>query len=239
MRTAATTLRLLAATAVASACTPKPPSADLFPLESGHRWTYRQVVEMEDNTRDVGSLVLHALGPEDFEGKPAFHRRSDDGLHYWLRRDAGGIYRVAMRHELDAEPAKDPAPRFVLKEPLAVGTEWQASTVAYLLKRRQGFPPEIRHEGKPVMMRYEIEALNETVSVPAGRYEGCLRLRGHATMRLYADPVAGWRDMPLTTTEWYCRGPGLVKLERDEPAARMAYLTGGKLTLELSRWDAP
>lgn len=230
---------VIAAAMVGSACTPKPPSADLFPLEAGHRWTYRQVIDWEDDTRDVSSLVLRTTGTEDFEGKPAFHRRSDDGLHYWLRRDETGIYRIASRHELTAEPTKDPAPRFVLKEPLAVGTEWQSQTVAYLLKRRQGFPPEIRHEGKPVTMRYEIEALNETVTVPAGRYEGCLRLRGQASLRLYADPVAGWRDMPLTTTEWYCRGPGLVKLERNEPATRMAYLTGGRLTLELDDWSRP
>ena len=34
-----------------------------------------------------------------------------------------GIYRVAMRHELQPEALKDAAPRYVLKEPIAVGIE--------------------------------------------------------------------------------------------------------------------
>jgi len=59
--------------------------------------------------------------------------------------------------------------------------------------------------------------------------------RGVAVLRLFADPVSGRRDLPLATTEWYCRGVGLVRLERDEPAGS-ALLSGGKLTMELVDW---
>ena len=214
------------------------PSAELFPLEPGHRWTYRQVTELEDGAHDVAALVLRTLPGEDFEDRPAFRRRSDDGVLYWLRRDASGVYRVATRHELQAEPVKDAAPRYVLKEPLVPGTEWQAPTIPYLLKRTQGYPPELRNEGKPVAMRYAIEALEESVAVPAGRFENCLRVRGSGTLRLYADGSAGWRDIVLTTREWYCPGPGLVKLERDEPA-KSPFLIGGTLRLELQAWEHP
>lgn len=227
---------LAAAALLAAGCDRPPPSADLFPLDGGHRWTYRQLTELEDDSRDDTTLVMRTLPSEDFEGKPAFRRRSDDGVNYWLRRDETGIRRIASGHELAQEPTRDAPGRYVLKEPLAVGTEWQAPTIPYLLKRRQGFPQELRHEGKQVMMGYRIEALKESVTVPAGRYEGCLRVRGQASLRLYADAVAGWKDIPLTTTEWYCPGPGLVKLERVEPA-KSPYLTGGKLTLELQEWD--
>lgn len=229
----------LGAVALAAGCGQQGgPSAELFPLEPGHRWTYRQVTELEDGARDVVSLVLRTLPGEDYEDRPAFRRRSDDGVLYWLRRDASGIYRVASRHELQPEPVKDAAPRYVLKEPLAVGTEWQAPTVAYLLKRTQGYPPEVRNEGKPVAMRYAIEALHETVTVPAGRFERCVRVRGSGALKLFADGTAGWRDMPLTTLEWYCPGPGLVKLERDEPA-KSPFLIGGRLTMELQEWERP
>ncbi len=231
-------LLALAALSAAGCAPAPPPSAALFPLEAGHQWTYRQHAELEDGSVESGWLLLNSLPSEDYEGQAAYRRHSEDGVDYWLRRDATGIYRVAMRGELDNEPTKDPLPRYVLKEPLAVGTEWQSNTVAYLLQRRQGFPPEIRHESKPVVMRYAIEALQETVTVPAGRFEGCLKVRGQGVLKLYADAVAGWRDLPLTTLEWYCPGPGLVKLERDEPA-RSPFLTGGKLTLELQTWQRP
>jgi len=55
-------------------------------------------------------------------------------------------------------------------------------------------------------------------------------------MRLFADPVVGWRDLPLTTTEWYCKGVGLVRVVREEPAAS-TFLSGGTLTMELTSWE--
>lgn len=227
-----------AAAALAGCGDTPAPSAELFPLEPGHRWVYRQQIEMVGGQGDGHWLTVETLPSEDYAGAEAFRRRSADGVDYWLRRDATGIYRVASKHDLQEEPVKDEAPRYVLKEPLAVGTEWQASTVPYLLARRQGFPMEVRHEGKAVPMRYAIEALDEAVTVPAGRFEPCLKVRGQAVVRLYADGVVGWKDMPLTTTEWYCRGPGLVKLLREEPANSI-FLAGGTLELELHSWSPP
>lgn len=85
-------------------------------------------------------------------------------------------------------------------------------------------------------MVYTIDALGETVDTRAGRFTDCLRVRGQASLRLFADPVAGWRDMPLTTTDWYCKGVGLVRLVREEPA-RSTFLSGGTLTMELTDWQ--
>jgi hypothetical protein len=85
-------------------------------------------------------------------------------------------------------------------------------------------------------MVYTIEAVDEKVAVRAGHFERCLRISGKASLRLFADPVQGWRDVPLTTTEWYCPGPGLVKLRREEPIGS-TFLTGGTLTMELIEWQ--
>ena len=84
-------------------------------------------------------------------------------------------------------------------------------------------------------MTYTIEALGEKLQTRAGAFENCVRVRGVAALRLFADPVVGWKDMPLVTTEWYCAGVGLVKLVREEPA-ESTFLTGGKLTMELVDW---
>ncbi len=117
-----------------------------------------------------------------------------------------------------------------------VGTQWQASTTAYLLQRRNEFPREIRHTHPSIPMQYQIEAVNEAVDTPAGKFEQCLRVKGSATVRLYADPTSGWKDLPLTTLEWYCPGVGLTRLERSEPAGS-GFLVGGTLRMELSAWQ--
>lgn len=228
-----------AAAALTAGCAERPDAQSgvaYFPLAAGHHWAYAMTAEFDGNTLERESVVLSALGRESIAGGPAWRRRSASGVDYWLRADAGGIYRVASKTDLEAAPQFDAAPRYVLKAPLAVGTTWQAATTAYLLRRRQTFPPEIRHTQQPVAMTYRIEALGQKVDSPAGQFNDCIRVRGLATMHLFVDPVNGVRDLPLTTLEWYCKEVGLVRLERNEPASSTS-LYGGKLKMELTEWQ--
>lgn len=215
------------------------PGHELFPLNPGTSWTYRTVTESgEAGEREESRLVLRALEPETLpDGRRASHRRSEDGMDWWLLTDAGGIQRVASKSDSDPEIQIDAPGRYVLKNPLSVGTEWRASTAAYLLKRPQQYPPELRHAHRDITMSYRIEATDEVVETPAGHFSGCLRVEGRATLRLYIDPVNGWGDVPLETTEWYCPGPGLVKLRRVEPG-RTSFLVGGRYLMELIEWHA-
>jgi hypothetical protein len=227
---------LLAALPWLGSCS-RPGAEGWFPLAAGQHWAYAVQTERENGPVEREQWLLSTHGeesPAGLAGGPAWRRRSDSGVDYWLRSDASGIYRVASKSDVEDQARPDPAPRYVLKAPYSVGTEWQASTVAYLLQRKDAFPREIRHSQPPVPMRYRIEARDEAVEVPAGRFEGCLRVRGEAQLRLFADPVQGWRDLPLVTLEWYCPGVGLVRLQREETAGS-AFLSGGRLQMELLR----
>lgn len=207
----------------------------LFPLAAGHRWVYSVTSEFEGQTPERETLRLEAAGRDDLDDQPTWRRRSASGVDYWLRSDASGIYRVASKSDLDAAPIADAQRRYVLKAPIAVGTQWQASTVPYLLRRRQEFPRELRHSHPALPMTYVIEALGQRLETPAGAFDRCLRVRGTASARVYADAVVGWSDLPLTTLEWYCPGVGLARLERHEPASS-TFLEGGTLTMELQSW---
>ena len=191
-----------------------PQDDSLFPLAGGHRWAYDVTTEWENDVVEHEPRVIETLGRDRLESGEAWRRRSDSGVDYWLKSDASGIYRVATKNDLQDEPEADKEPRYVLKTPVAVGTSWRSTTTAYLLQRRQEFPREIRHSHPAVPMNYSIEAVGEAVAVRAGRFENCVRVKGVAALRLFADPVVGWKDMALTTTEWYCPGVGLVKLVR-------------------------
>ena len=235
----AAALAALSVTVTLAGCQRGTPAEGWFPLEAGHRWTYRVETRGDDDASpERESLTLRTTGAEALPGlgAAAWHRRSDSGVDYWLRADASGIYRVASKSDLEPEPTPDTPQRFVLKAPYAVGTQWQATTTAYLLMRRNEYPRELRYTHPGVPMTYQIEATREAVATPAGRFERCLRVRGVASMRVYADPASGWRDLPLTTLEWYCPGVGLVRVERSEPAGS-AFLSGGTRTLELESWE--
>ena len=235
-RPAARAAALLLAAALLAGCSGPPPGLPYFPLEAGRHWQYELRSEWENNTSEREPLALATLGEEPLDaGGKAWRRRSDGGVDYWLRADATGIFRVASKHDLEAEPQIDKPTRYVLKMPLAVGSSWQAPTTTYLLRRNADFPPEIRHTHKPVQMTYRIEALGQKLSTRAGSFDDCIKVAGSALIKLFADPVVGFRDLPLNTTEWYCKGVGLVKMQRDEPA-KSTFLTGGTMTLELIEW---
>jgi hypothetical protein len=205
-------------------------------LAEGHRWTYQVSTEFENSKSERNTLVLRNVGSAELADGPAWQRQSDSGMNYWLRQDETGIYRVASRHALHAQYQTDTPVRYVLKAPLQVGTQWSASTTAYLLHRPNEFPREIRHTHPSVPMRYTLEALKQSVDTLAGRFDDCLLVKGVGVVRLFVDPVAGIKDMPLTSREWYCAGVGLVKLIREEPAVS-TFLGGATMTLELSAWQ--
>lgn len=209
-----------------------------FPLASGHRWTYTVTTRSGSDAVERETQTMITLGRDTLvlDDKPAWQRRSDSGVNYWLRADASGVVRVASKSDMQVDPVADAPGRFVLKAPYVVGTQWQANTTAYLLMRTNEYPREIKHSHPAVPMTYQIEAVADKVQTPAGSFSPCLRVKGFATLKVFVDPMTGFKDQPLTTLEWYCRGVGLVKLERNEPSGS-PMLIGGSRTLELEDWE--
>ena len=230
-------LLLLFTVLLLPACADKPLGDALFPLAEGHRWTYRVNTAIdEDGSVREETLTLANRGLETIDGGAAWKRRSDSGIDYWHRSDASGIYRVAAKGPLDVAPQADNPRRYVLRQPLAVGTAWEAPTLTYVLARKNEVPHALRHVIKPVPMNYRVAALAETVQTPAGRFENCVRVDGRAEIRLYVDALFQWRQIPLEAREWYCPGVGLVKLERKEPSPTK-FMVGGTVTMELVAWQ--
>lgn len=226
----------LAAIALLAACSDRPAGDRLFPLGEGHAWSYRVTTVIdEDGTSQRSVHEVRNRGRDTFDGEPAWRRRTLDGNDYWLRVDETGIYRVASKNALDVAPRADADRRYVLRLPIAVGTRWEASTLPYVLARTNELPHALKHVVQPLSMAYRIDALDERVEVPAGRFEGCVRVAGTALIRLYSDELRQWRESPLNTLEWYCPAVGLVRLERQEPSPTK-FMVGGSITMELVAW---
>lgn len=211
-----------------------PGKPELFPLDAGLRWTYRQTTELSDGSRTEARFTVENLGTTALaDGLEAQERRNSLGNHYWFVADGAGIYRVAARSEIEdrARYDEESPRRWVIKAPFRPGTTWQIRTWPYLLKKPLDWPQEQRH-GKPVLMTVEIEAVDAEVEVPAGKFSKCVVVAGRHDMRLYADPAAGWMDVPIVQREWFCPGAGMVKQVRTE-RVKSKYVQGGEVTFEL------
>jgi hypothetical protein len=208
---------------------------DFFPLPKNGVWEYEVLTKrLPNETRST--QVLRVDGSTKVGTTNATVRRSDSGHQFAIAMTAAGIQRVGAKRDIDDAFAAETEPRFVLKKPYAVGTTWQSQTVPYLLLRRSEYPPEVglTHSAQ---MTYTIAALNESVTTPAGVFSGCLRVQGEAILRLYGDLTAGFANPSLLTTEWYCPGVGLAKLERSEVIAS-PLISGGSLTMTLQRFSS-
>jgi hypothetical protein len=213
------------------ACSP-PPGDSWFPLHVGHEQVYAVSYDTTDpQAPEVWTQTV--VREEAWENSTVAVRRHSAGVEFYLQQTDQGIRRVAVRADADGEAQPDEPPRWVLKAPYQVGTEWTTTTVPYLLKRRNEHPRELRHT-HTVQLQWRIEAADDTVDIPAGTFTPCLRVVGVGQLNLYTDPVNGFTNVPIVSREWYCRGQGLVKFEREEIVPE-GFFTGGVIRAEWVR----
>ena len=211
-----------------------------FPLAEGKSWTYAVETEFDapEPRTDKSTLTIKNMGRSDFDGKETWRRRSDTGNEYWLRTDEKGVYRVASKSATSKTSYLDANIRTVIPAKLTKEEKWSTSTVPYFLRRRNEWPPEFRYVDKyrDLTMNFNIEAMNQTVTVPAGKFTGCLLVVGRAEINLWVESSNTYKDVPMINREWYCPDVGLVQLEREEPTTAR-FFQGGVMRMKLIRFN--
>jgi hypothetical protein len=221
------------AVALLSGCSGRDLGNEWFPLREGAEQTLAVTYAM-DVPREPERWTLRVTEPATLEGERVGVRHHSAGVSYYLLADKHGVRRVATRTDIDNEPTADADPIWVLKAPYQVGTEWITPTVPYLIQRRNEHPRDLKYTHK-AQMTWRIEAVDDTVRLADGsEHTPCLHVVGEARLNLYTDPVNGFTDVPLISREWYCKGAGLVKMEREEQVPQ-GFLTGGLLSAEWER----
>lgn len=236
-----TRLTMIAAALLAAGCSGSPQGDSYFPLDVGARWEY-DVASDIDNTlthktyvASVDRIVENEAGEEIFVRR--IEAPSEVGIEFWLRKDKAGIVRIAKRVDVEEQAKLDRDPRMVLKTPLAQGASWMVPSEPFIIGPKTDLG--LREVKMPkVLMNYTVEAIDETVTVPAGTFKHCARAVGVGMMPLFVDAVQGFVNLTLTNREWYCKGVGLVKVERDEPLNSMLW-SGGKVTMALTEYKLP
>lgn len=224
----------IALCALLGACSQAPAPDDFFPLGTGLSWRY-QVTRAFKSRTDRAAFSEVNLQRVDFDGLEATVRRTGEDNHYYVARRGDGVYRVAKRNVAQTAPRKDKAPRLILPLPPRVGATWSSHSQPYALRRIHPYEDSLTR-GVGFDMTYQLVADDDTVEVPAGRFEHCLRVEGSAQLSIYSDARRGYQEIPIRTTEWYAPGVGLVKLVREEPLDTDVF-QGGTITLALSQFD--
>jgi hypothetical protein len=134
-----------------------------FPLAEKITLEYELVRQKPDGSIEKGRLFVTNLAPMRLANKTVVPRRYDlkmqDGLKQsysiFFHNDQEGILFFGFQTDKEAQPQVASPPYYYLKNPLKVGASWG-----------EGDSPK----GK-------VESLSEAVTVPAGTFTNCLRIK--------------------------------------------------------------
>jgi hypothetical protein len=222
----------IACTAIAAAgCTRTPTGvAQYFPLKPGMAWTFR----FTGSTGATGELTTTNQAPRQifgFKTVPQQNSGGDKTYTEFYADDGTGIRHVAI-DESEGLQSRLNDHSYVVKMPISIGTSWREIDRTF--------------DGTVYDATTRIESINDNVSVPAGTFSGCVRIRstGFASMskgtarapskapslrRL----VAGGEDVGVEDYYWLAPGVGPVKATHQESRGEGATAQSIGFTLEL------
>lgn len=194
-----------------------------YPLQAGATWEYQ--IQRKGMFGDSGniSIFMKAMKPRQLAGKQVTPIQINDSDIDFMVVDGTGVYELGEQKMNDIEPTVHRQPAYSIKYPLQVGTTWQDMTDTVLLEQRV--------EDIPVTAR--IEAVDDIVTVPAGTFEGCIRVKYTAKVTADMDKregtgmkIFGKANIEIEDYQWYAPNVGFIKQVRKESSNHLMFGSG-------------
>lgn len=189
--------------------------SDYYPLDDGRWWYFQTTTTILDEHRDQRFIVSN-FGSGTYAGKPVFVQRQSSGRDIYLSRGPRGIERVGVRQNSSGQ---DPAaaPALILPAELSTESRWTVQTHLALIESRTfARQDKLLNLDLPVQLSMSVAATDETVEVPAGRFNDCVRIEGTGMRSVRVDRGNASAEVHVTHREWYAPGVGLIKSARME-----------------------
>ena len=126
-----------------------------FPLNEGWSWEYSYINLL---TNDINKNKITNLSKRELQGKIIIPRKDekDNGSVsiYFDGEDNDGVFVLAIQSAKDIEPKIFEQPSYLLKYPIKQGITWKDNN-----------------------MDNKIESINDDITVPAGTFNKCIRIK--------------------------------------------------------------
>ena len=189
-------------------------SENYFPLDKGRRWEY-QILSKEGGgwegilgeSKTSGKVIVTNFPQRELKGEIVTPQQVEYkawgsiSTSFWFYiEDQGGVYEFAYQKPEDIEPKI--IHDYIIKYPIKVGNIWQETETS-------AFKPEIS-----IPVESTIESINEVVTVPAGTFEDCLKIKTVGFAEKVTGKWLGEEEKVRIDREWYkwfAPGVGLIK----------------------------
>ena len=183
-----------------------------YPLNEGMTWRYQS---------SLGTLVVRNLAPRELGGKTVTPQQTGPELTF-IVDDNTGIYDFAKQSPGDIAPQMLSAPYYqYVQKPVALGTTWEDKSQTVLFAKTVS-----------VQRRCTIDMVDDDVTVPAGTFKNCIRVRcgGSALVPVESRGAA---EVTVETYSWYALGVGRVRWTTREKSNNPLFGPGGEFSVEL------
>jgi hypothetical protein len=167
------------------------PVETYYPLKPGMIWEYTVV----SSKAGTGKITIKNQPAREINGQKVTPREWRTGAsvkYYLVARDDYGIYRYGEQKSADAAPVVTTPKVYYLKEPVDRGTTWDIVT---------------KMGDRQVKVNLTIESIDDTITVPAGTYKNCVKIKHEGGGQAEKDQAG----FAVTAYEWYAPRAGLVK----------------------------
>jgi hypothetical protein len=167
---------------------------DYFPLKEGLSRTYSidgATVQTVENFK-ARKLEKKKVIPQKIEtnGSTSF---------IFIRETSKGQMLYAKQASNTAEPVLVDTTVYIYKEPFKPGTKWGGDITTTVMMETVTFP-----------LNFEVQKQKETVTVPAGTFEKCVKVVGKGEIEREKG-LLGTVKVTIVKTDWYAPKVGLVK----------------------------
>lgn len=149
-------------------------------------------------------IVVKNLPERQLNGEKVIPQQVDmDGniTLTFIVNDKTGIYEYARQGSGEAGPKIHSVPEYYLKEPLKPGAGWRIESKTSLLKVQDN-----------INLEYKILSLSEDITVPAGTFNNCIRIKASGNKSKYAFTLNRRVQIKSERHIWYAPEVGIVKL---------------------------
>jgi len=178
-------------------------SASYYPLKEGMRWEYQTggtSMLLLGGGKTVETTVTN-LAPRELKGKKVIPQNIEAAGQIqfsFIVQEVSGIYEFATQSPGDVEPKINQPPVYLIKHPIEVGKGWENKEKHPLM----GDLLLLSGQDPFIVVKYLIEGIDETVTVPAGTFNGCLKIKSVGSRK---------GEFAIEQYHWYAPGVGLVK----------------------------
>lgn len=177
-----------------------------FPTKEGLYWEYQKHESGMFGMQDSSKHVRTTLKERDLSGKKVIPIKIEESdmlgkktAFVFRSEEKDGLAIIANQPVNSPEPIVFKTPKYFVKFPIKVGTEWEEESRTYLLQKVV-----------PITIKYSIVSVDETVTVPVGNYNKCLKITGSGNTTIDMG-VLGKTPVNKEVSDWYAPNVGFVK----------------------------